>query len=232
MLLLTGSLCDAARPLAILPGAEEQAEGSALARARQEALKHLDMAALMGGPALRPALDVAIGRVQRDMRAAAGIAAGRTASPHEQRPGCETHAGPSGPDEVGSATAPDMVQASAKRQRTQGVTTASQLFQDATVNSPREKPPVEGQLTPPRLRHAGAHVAEPIAEPGKDAACVVTEDAWPNYSAFTASPPPGSLRSEPISTVELPSLERCGSSIPQKHAHVGSSSMLILTRLG
>ena len=184
------------------------AEGTAAPQeALQEALKHLDMAALMGGPALRPALDAAIARVQRGMQAAAAKvrseAAMQRAADYAQR---------SGPNEVSCSTEAQLREPPGKRQRTEGVDGANQPPDNGVrrQSSPLE-PCGEGEPVPrPRQRvERGVAGEQRSVDAAINPVSQLSEDTWPSGSLFMAAPPPGSLHGEPIPAVELPSLERC-----------------------
>ena len=178
----------------------QPAEGTAPREAFQEALKHLDMAALMGGPALRASLDAAIARVQRGMQAEA---AGSRSDAANKR--AADHAWRSPP----FAEEP-LLEPPAKRQRTEGVGHASQPLDAVRSQSSPHEPSVKGQSVPLPRWHLDRSAAgeAPAADADTDAAPGLSEDAWPGDSPFTAAPPPGSLLDEPAPSVELPSLER------------------------
>ena len=181
------------------------------AAAMQDALKHLDMAALMGGPALRPALDAAVAQVQTMMRAVSNTGAAAKAQVDfnfdSQQPadGVTTAQGTA---DTGSAACAQQQSPPAKRQRTDHALDVSQppgieacangrMAEDAGLPHHRRPPCVDSNRTERRR-----------AECYTDAVSEQAADMWPSGPAFMAVPPAGSLRGEAIATAELPSLER------------------------
>jgi len=175
--------------------------------ALQEALKHLDMAALMGGPALRPALDAAISRVQRGMQAAAAIAANSSASANTPASGAD---GRSERDRSAHHSEQARLKLPAsKRQRTDGMAPDDERPQGAGAMDFSGSASAEGLSAVPECHHPDGGVTGVAADAVDGAARTALEDAWPSGSLFTAAPPSGSLCGDSISAVELPSLERC-----------------------
>ena len=210
---LTGTGSNASTSAAITATHEQPAEDTAAPQeALQEALKHLDMAALMGGPALRPSLDVAITRVQRGMRAAAVVAAGN--SPHTDTKRTTAYVRQSQNDDAAGGSRAQMHQSPAKRQRTEASAVTSQLLGRADVDSLADDCDAAEHVEQPALPlrdHAERGATADDANAGADgvAAPELSEDAWPTGAPFTAAPPPGFCDGKPIPNVELPALETC-----------------------
>ena len=206
LLLAVGSKGTATTSAAEGVASGQPAEGTASQEGLQEALKHLDMAALMGGPALRPALDAAIACVQRKMQAISSVPAADSASAHTAAVSAINRCDCTRDAELSTEAQPE--EPAAKRPRTEREAVAGESLPGAGTYGSSGRSSAEGQPAAPAHHHVDSDVANVAAEVVEDAARIAIEDAWPSGDPFTAAPPPGSLCGEPIPMVELPSLER------------------------
>ena len=187
-------------------------ERAAGAAAMAEALKQLDMAALMGGPALRPVLDAAIAQVQTKLRAIGGTGVSTDAKPASRSDSRQPRGDGNGAESTdAAASAAEAPQQShpAKRRRIDDPRRVSQRTgTDAVVNGRLAEAAAEVPHHQGILGYAREGAERARVEHGSGAARERPEDLWPSGAAFSAAPPPDSLSGRAIATVELPSLER------------------------
>lgn len=200
------------------PHAEQQGEAAALAAA----LWHLDMAAIMGGPLLRPLVDALIEELQQRWQAlhggaAAAAAAAGTAEMKEQGWAEQPAGSEAGGEQAGE-------QPAAKRARTAGGEAAPPDGAAPAIAAAAPGGNTAGAA--PAGTAAAAGTAEPAAAArtaGKAAAAAAAETARTEATAGTAGAaapagtaaaeaallPPWSLgpRGSPVAAAELPSLE-------------------------